>query len=217
MEKQEIIKKTKRFAMKKLSEDKSGHDWWHTYRVWGMGKKIANIERADVFIVELICLLHDIADYKLNKGNETIGTEISKNWLKNLGLDEKIINLVTNAISKISFKGKNLENKSLSIEEKCAQDADRLDAIGAIGIARCFTFGGFNGNSIHNPNIIPRENISEEEYKKLNTTSINHFYEKLLILKDYINTETAKKIAEERHLVMLDFLEKFFKEWNFLQ
>jgi len=215
MENQKIINKTKNFVRKRLLEDASGHDWWHSYRVWKIGKKLATEEKANVFLVELMCLLHDIADYKLNNGDEMIGLKLAYDWLSKIGVEDSLIKLVTEGIQKISFKGVDFENKSLSIEEKCVQDADGLDALGAIGIARCFAFGGFNGNKIHNPKVSPRDKITKEEYKKLNVTSINHFYEKLLHLKELMNTETAKNIAEKRHNFMKIYLEEFFKEWNF--
>lgn len=212
---EEIIKKTAEYVKEKLSGEKSGHDWWHIHRVWQIGKKIASIEKADIFVVELICLLHDISDYKLNRGDKKVGLKITKDWLEKQSVDEKRKNSIIEAISKMSFKGIKSENKSLSLEGKCAQDADRLDAIGAIGIARCFTFGGFNGNIIHDPLIYPKINISKREYEKLKATSINHFHEKLLFLKDRMNTKTAKEMAEKKHKFMKIFLEIFFEEWNF--
>lgn len=214
MEKEEVIKKTAEYMKQRLEKDNSGHDWWHTYRVWQLGKKIAINENADVFVVELACLLHDIADYKFHGGDENIGPRLANEWLQKINVESTIINQIIDIISKSSFKGATAKNKIITREGKCVQDADRLDAIGAIGIARCFAFGGAKGNRIYEPSISPNINISEEEYKKTNSTQINHFYEKLLLLKDRMNTQTAKKIAEERHIFIEKYLEQFFREWN---
>ena len=214
MEKQEVIEKTATYIKSKQTSDSSGHDWWHTYRVWQLAKKIAVKEEANLFVVELAALLHDIADYKLHGGDEEIGPRLAREWLEKLSVETSVIKHVTSIISTSSFKGANAKNQIATIEGQCVQDADRLDAIGAIGIARCFAFGGAKGNVIYDPSIPVKIDMSEEEYKKADHTQINHFYEKLLLLKDRLNTKTAKKIAEERHNVMERYLEQFLKEWN---
>ena len=214
MERQEVVEKTAMYMKEHLSKDSSGHDWGHTYRVWELGKKIAAKEKADLFVVELACLLHDIADYKLHGGDEEIGPRLAREWLEKLSVETSVIKHVTNIISTSSFKGANAKNQIATIEGQCVQDADRLDAIGAIGIARCFAFGGAKGNVIYDPSIPVRIDMSEEEYKKADHTQINHFYEKLLLLKDRMNTKTGKKLAEERHKVMEKYIEQFLKEWN---
>ncbi len=210
----QIIDRTAKYMRERLSKDSSGHDWWHTYRVWQIGKKIAVSEGADMYVVELTCLLHDIADYKLHKGDEEIGPRLAGEWLRRLSVETPIVNHVTNIISTSSFKGANVENKISTLEGQCVQDADRLDAIGAIGIARCFAFGGAKGNLIYDPLIPIKVAMSEEEYKRADHTQINHFYEKLLLLKDRMNTTTGKIMAEEKHKFMEIFLKQFHKEWN---
>lgn len=214
MEKNQIIEKTAEYVKNSLLGESSGHDWWHIFRVWNLGKKIAILESADSFIVELACLLHDIADFKLNNGDENIGPRLAREWLTKLSVDNSIIDHVVKIISTSSFKGASAKNKIDTLEGKCVQDADRLDAIGAIGIARCFAFGGYRGNVIYDPSIPVKINMSEEEYKKADHTQINHFYEKLLLLKDLMNTKTAKKIAKERHKFIEQFVRRFLEEWD---
>jgi len=214
MEKEKIISKTADYIKKRSIGESSGHDWWHNYRVWKIGKKIATLEKADLYVVELSCLLHDIADYKFYNGDEEIGPKLAEEWLEKLSVEESIIEHVKDIISGVSFKGANNENKIKSLEGKCVQDADRLEAIGAIGIARCFAYSGFKKRAIYNPLILPNLNMSKEEYKNTDSSAINHFYEKLLLLKDKMNTETGKRLAEERHQFMKLFLEQFYKEIN---
>ena len=211
---QEVIDKTADYIKKKFDGESSGHDWWHIYRVWRTGKIIANSERANLYVVELACLLHDIADYKLHEGDEKIGPRLAREWLQKLSVETPVVNHVTNIISTISFKGANARNRINILEGQCVQDADRLDAIGAIGIARCFAFGGAKGNVMYDPSIPVKMDMSEEEYKRANHTQINHFYEKLLLLKDRMNTQTGRRMAEEKHRFMEMFLEQFHKEWN---
>lgn len=211
---QSVIERTADYMKDRLSNDSSGHDWWHTYRVWKLGRKIAVSEHANLYVVELSCLLHDIADYKLRGGDEEIGPRLSEEWLQSLSVDSQVVNHVKDIISTSSFKGANAENKIRTLEGQCVQDADRLDAIGAIGTARCFAFGGKKGNIIYDPSIPVNIGMSEEEYKRADHPQINHFYEKLLLLKDRMNTQTAKRMAEERHQFMEKFLEQFLKEWN---
>lgn len=214
MEQSQIIEKTADYMKERLAVDSSGHDWWHTYRVWKLGKNIAVPEGADLYIVELGCLLHDIADYKLHGGDEEIGPRLAGEWLQNLSVETQIASHVKEIIATLSFKGANAENKIRTLEGKCVQDADRLDAIGAIGIARCFAFGGQRRNLIYNPQIQVNLGMSEEEYKRADHTQINHFYEKLLLLKDRMNTQTGRKMAESRHLFMEQYLKQFFLEWD---
>ena len=208
------IEKTINFVKQKLEGAEAGHDWFHIERVWKLSKKIAKNEEANTEIVELAALLHDIADPKFHDGDETLAIKISLEFLKSIDVEENIINQVLYIIENISFKNRGQAPEIPSIELHIVQDADRLDAIGAIGIARTFNFGGFKNNLMYHPDIQPQLNMSKEEYKKSNGTTINHFYEKLLLLKDLMNTETAKKIASERHDFMLKFLDEFYKEWK---
>ena len=208
------IEKTINFVKQKLEGAEAGHDWFHIERVWMLSKKIAKNEKANTEIVELAALLHDIADPKFHDGDETLAIKISLEFLKSIDVEENIINQVLYIIENISFKNRGQAPEIPSIELQIVQDADRLDAIGAIGIARTFNFGGFKNNLMYHPDIQPQLNMSKEEYKKSNGTTINHFYEKLLLLKDLMNTETAKKIASERHEFMLKFLDEFYKEWK---
>ena len=210
----QIIQNTIHFVKEKLKNAEAGHDWFHIERVWKLSRKIAETENANLVVVELSALLHDIADPKFHDGNENLALEISRNFLEQENMDEEIIEQVLFVIKNISFKNRNEAPKELPIELKIVQDADRLDAIGAIGIARTFNFGGFKNNLMYDPELPPKLNMSKEEYKKSNGTTINHFYEKLLLLKDLMNTETAKNIAQERHDFMLKFLDEFYKEWN---
>lgn len=214
MNKEEIILKTVEYAKSKLSGEGTGHDWWHVYRVWKNAKHIAEEEKADSFIVELAALLHDIADWKFNDGDENIGAKVSKEWLESLSVDEETINKVCEIVTNSSFKGAGVENKIKTLEGKILQDADRLDAIGAIGIARAFAYGGSKNREIYNPDIKPEFHTKSEQYKNNKGTSINHFYEKLLLLKDLMNTDTAKQLAQEKHEFMELFLSKFKKEWE---
>jgi uncharacterized protein len=209
----ELVKKTADMVKSKFLGEGSGHDWWHMYRVWTLAKKIAEKEDVNMEIVELGALLHDIADYKFHDGNESLGGEVTREWLESLGAKEDLINEVVHIVDNISFKGSTF-SKMESLEGKVVRDADRLDALGAIGIARCFTVGGSMGNEIYNPEIKPRLNLSKEEFKKHNGTQINHFYEKLLLLKDAMNTKTGKELAIHRHEFLEKYLEEFFEEWE---
>jgi len=202
------------FVKKTLANAEGGHDWWHIYRVWKTSKGIAKTEQVDSFIVELGALLHDIADSKFNDGDETIGPQLAKEFLQSQNLDKNIIEHVAAIIKNISFKGGKEVQQFKSPELDVIQDADRLDAIGAIGIARTFNYGGFKNREIYNPEIPPNLNMTKEEYKNSTAPTINHFYEKLLLLKDRMNTKTGKKIAEERHKFMEEDLKQFYKEWE---
>ena len=202
------------FVKEKLEGAEAGHDWFHIERVWKLSKKIAEKEGGNLELIELSALLHDIADPKFHNGDETLALKISQNFLEEIQVDAELIEQVLFVIKNISFKNRAEAPENPPLELQIVQDADRLDAIGAIGIARTFNFGGFKNNLMYHPEIKPNLGMNKEEYKKSNGTTINHFYEKLLLLKDLMNTETAKKIASERHDFMLQFLDEFYKEWN---
>ena len=210
----EIIEKTKTFVKETLSNAEGGHDWFHILRVYNNALQISKIEKVNIYIVSLGALLHDIADSKFHNGDETVGPKIAREFLFKHNVDSSIIEHVVNIIENISFKGGNEVQKFKSPELNVVQDADRLDAIGAIGIARCFNYGGFKNRQLYNPEIKPNLNMSKAEYKNSNAPTINHFYEKLLLLKDRMNTKTGLQIANERHNFMLQFLDQFYKEWN---
>jgi uncharacterized protein len=210
----EIIESTVNFAKKTLANAEGGHDWWHIYRVWQLSKKIAETENADAFIVEMGALLHDIADSKFYNGDEEAGPKKATEFLQSIGIENTVIESVVNIIRHISFKGGNEKQTFRSIELDIVQDADRLDAIGAIGIARTFNYGGFKNREIYNPEILPNLNMTKEEYKHSSAPTINHFYEKLLLLKDRMNTTTGKLMAANRHRFMETFLTEFYREWN---
>ncbi|MCP9292371.1 HD domain-containing protein [Gracilimonas sediminicola] len=210
----EIIEKTEEYVRKKLQGEGTGHDWWHIHRVRNTALQLAKIEDADLFIVELAALLHDIADHKFHDGDEEIGPATARNWLENLGVGESIINRVCTIIRDVSFKGAEVETKMDSIEGKVVQDADRLDALGAIGIARAFAYGGHKGRELYNPEIKPESHATFEAYKKSTGPTLNHFYEKLFLLKDRMNTQAGRKEAEKRHQFMKEFVDQFFSEWG---
>ena len=214
MNKQQIIKNTEAFVKEKLQNAEGGHDWFHILRVWNNAKLIVKNEKVDEFVVELGALLHDIADSKFYKGDETIGPKMARAFLEKENVDNSIIEHVENIISNISYKGGNFNQTFKSPELDVIQDADRLDAIGAVGIARCFNYGGFKNRPLYNPDIAPNLNQTKEEYKNSEAPTINHFYEKLLLLKDKMNTQTGKKIAENRHIYMETFLQQFYNEWE---
>ena len=214
MNKEEVIKRTADYVKSRLDGEGSGHDWWHVYRVWKTAVNIGEKECADFFVVQLAALLHDIADWKFHSGNDSIGPKLAREWLEKLDVDENIISHVCEIIKEISFKGAGVKSRIKTKEGMVVQDADRLDAIGAIGIARAFAYGGHKGREIYNPNIKPEKHETFEQYRNNKGTTVNHFYEKLLLLKDLMNTETARKIAEERHNFMKEYLSRFFKEWE---
>ena len=202
------------FVKEKLEGAEAGHDWFHIERVWKLSKKIAEKEGGNLEVIELSALLHDIADPKFHNGDETLALKISKDFLEEIHVNAELIEQVLSVIKNISFKNRAEAPENPPLELQIVQDADRLDAIGAIGIARTFNFGGFKNNLMYHPEIKPNFGMNKEEYKKSNGTTINHFYEKLLLLKDLMNTKTAKKIASERHGFMLQYLDEFYKEWN---
>lgn len=212
---EKIIAHTIEFVKQELENAEGGHDWFHIQRVWKNALTIASTEsEADLLIVQLGALLHDIADSKFHNGDETVGPAKTAVFLQRFNLSTTTIDHVVNIVKHISFKGGNEAQKFRSLELDIVQDADRLDAIGAIGIARTFNYGGHKGRAIYNPNIQPNLNMSKEEYKASSAPTINHFYEKLLLLKDRMNTEKGKQMAEERHQFMEQFLHQFFKEWE---
>ena len=214
---EDIIDKTKTFVKETLANAEGGHDWFHIERVYNNALLISKNESVDRFVVSLGALLHDIADSKFHDGDETVGPKIAREFLFKLNVDSLVIEHVINIIENISFKSSLSSDKTekfTSTELHVIQDADRLDAIGAIGIARCFNYGGFKKRALYNPDIKPHLNMSKAEYKNSTAPTINHFYEKLLLLKDKMNTKTGKQIANERHNYMLSFLEQFYKEWH---
>lgn len=211
----EIINKTIDFVKETLVDSEGGHDWFHTVRVYNNALLISKNENVDLFIVSLGALLHDIADSKFYNGDETFGPKIAREFLLELKVNSIVIEHVVNIIKHISFKNSLEANSNFaSLELKVVQDADRLDAIGAIGIARCFNYGGFKDRTLYDPDIKPNLKMSKAEYKNSTAPTINHFYEKLLLLKDKMNTKTGMQIANERHNYMLSFLDQFYKEWN---
>lgn len=211
---EDIISKTIAFVKEHLENAEGGHDWFHTHRVFKNAQLIAKTENVDSIVVSLGALLHDIADSKFHDGDETVGPKIAREFLFKHNVDSLIIEHVVKIIENISFKGGNEKQKFSSPKLDVIQDADRLDALGAIGIARCFNYGGFKNRKLFDPDIAPNLKMSKKEYKTLKTPTINHFYEKLLLLKDRMNTKTGKRIAEKRHQYMEQFLEQFYAEWD---
>ena len=214
MDQQRTIDKIAAVVKDRLDGEGSGHDWWHVYRVWKMTQHIGTEEGADMFVAELAALLHDIADHKFHGGDDTVGPAVARELL----LAEKVPGDVTDPVCEIvmtiSFKGAGVPTEMRTLEGKIVQDADRLDAIGAIGIARAFAYGGHKNRPIHIPGERPILHQSKEAYFKNNGPSINHFYEKLLLLKDRMNTRIGKEIAEGRHRFMEEYLDRFLKEWE---
>lgn len=215
MNNKKIIEATKKFVKATLADAEGGHDWFHTLRVYNNALLIAKNEEVDEFVVAIGAILHDVADSKFHDGDESLGPKIAREFLFKHNVDSLVIEHVINIIENISFK-KTLEKTELfsSPELDVIQDADRLDAIGAIGIARCFNYGGYKNRILYDPDIKPNLNMSKEEYKNSNSPTINHFYEKLLLLKDKMNTKTGKQLAQNRHRFMQAYLEQFYAEWN---
>lgn len=209
-----IIDHTIAFVKKELSNAEGGHDWFHIERVFKNALLISKTETVDILIVSLGALLHDIADSKFYNGDETIGPKIAQDFLHSENVPIDIIEHVIKIIENISFKGGNKKQTFFSNELAVVQDADRLDAIGAIGIARCFNYGGFKNRKLYDPDMEPNLNMTPTEYKKSTAPTINHFYEKLLLLKDKMNTKTGKELAENRHRYMEGFLTQFYGEWE---
>ncbi|GHA45653.1 phosphohydrolase [Salinimicrobium marinum] len=214
MTQSQIIANTISFVKETLKNAEGGHDWFHIERVYNNACKIAKTEKADGFIVALGALLHDIADSKFHNGDETVGPRVAGEFLKDQQVAPEVTNHVVKIIENISFKGGNESQSFTSPELDIVQDADRLDALGAIGIARTFNYGGYKGRALYDPEIKPNLHMTKEEYKKSTAPTVNHFYEKLFLLKDRMNTKTGRKLAEERHLFMEQFLDQFYREWG---
>ncbi len=210
-----VLSKTVWYVRRAMPPDSTGHDWWHVYRVWKNALKIAKYEKsADKYIVQLGALLHDIADYKFNGGDELAGGRIAAECLKRASASEETISRVCHIVDNVSYRGARVKNEMKSIEGKIVQDADRLDALGAIGIARAFAYGGMKGKLIYEPKIRPVYHKSFNEYKSSQGTTINHFYEKLFLLHGRMNTKIGKELAEERDEYMRGYLKQFLKEWK---
>jgi len=214
MNKKIVIDKVKKYLEKNFKNESTGHDYWHFLRVWKIAIYIAKKEGGDMFVIELGALLHDVADWKFHGGNHQTGIDKAKKLLRDFKVDNNIIDHICHIINNISFKGADVKNDMKTKEGKIVQDADRLEAIGAIGIARVFAYGGHTGREIYNSSIKPKMHKSFRDYKNSKSTSINHFYEKMLLIKDRMNTKTAKKIAQRRHEFLQDYLKQFFKEWE---
>lgn len=214
MTSKDVIQNTKDFVKYELANAEGGHDWFHIERVYKNALHIAKFEDVDLTVVALGSLLHDIADSKFHDGNEELGPQKAREFLFSLNVDSQIIEHLINIIKHISFKGGNQVQTFQSKELDVVQDADRLDAIGAIGIARAFNYGGFKNRKLFDPSVKPNLNMTREEYKSSAAPTINHFYEKLLLLKDRMNTDTGKKMAEKRHRFMEYYLEEFYAEWD---
>lgn len=215
MTENQLIETTKIFVKETLKHAEGGHDWFHTERVYKNALLISKTEAVDIFVVQLGALLHDIADSKFHDGDETLGPQMAREFLFKRNVDSSVIEHVVNIIKHISFKN-SLDGKSsfTSKELEVIQDADRLDAIGAIGIARCFNYGGFKNRPLYDPSIPPNSNMTKEDYKTSSSPTLNHFYEKLLLLKDKMNTKTGEQIAQNRHQFMELYIKQFYAEWN---
>ena len=214
MTKEEIINRTIEFVKSELKDAEGGHDWWHVYRVWKTSKNLAEGEIVDDLIVELGALLHDVADSKFHEGDETVGPKKVLTFFNNIGIEESISSHVIKIIENISFKGGNQKQEFKSLELDVVQDADRLDAIGAIGVARTFNYGGFKNRGLYDPDIKPNLNMTKEEYKNSTAPTLNHFYEKLLLLKDRMNTKSGMALAQKRHDFLELYLDQFLSEWE---
>ncbi len=214
MDNQGLISNAILFVKQELENAEGGHDWFHIERVYKNALAISKEEVCDQTVVQLGALLHDIADSKFHNGDESIGPLKARQFLEKENVDAMTTDHIIKIIENISFKGGNFEKKFASIELDIVQDADRLDAIGAIGIARAFNYGGFKNRPLYNPNIAPNLHMNKEEYKSNEAPTLNHFYEKLLLLKDKMNTTSGKQIAQERHHYMENFLSQFYAEWD---
>lgn len=214
MKEKMLIERTKRFVRDELKHAEGGHDWFHVERVYRNAMNIAKEEQVNLLVVALAALLHDIADYKFHDGDETVGPRKAQLFLEEMDLPEDVVAHVIRIIENVSFKGGNFSSTFHSKELDVVQDADRLDAMGAIGIARTFNYGGYKNRPLYDPSIAPNLNLTVEEYKNSTAPTINHFYEKLFLLKDLMNTQTGRKMAEERHQFMEEFLKQFYAEWD---
>lgn len=209
-----LISRTAEYVKAQLSEAEGGHDWFHIQRVWNNARRIGLRENVNMLVVELAALLHDIADSKFHGGDELVGPNKAKTFLDSEEVDPVITNHVVKIIENVSYKGGKETRTFSSKELNVVQDADRIDALGAIGVARAFNYGGFKNRALYNPSIAPNLNMTKAEYKNSTAPTINHFYEKLLLLKDLMNTETGKMIAQERHDFMVTYLNRFYDEWE---
>jgi uncharacterized protein len=209
-----ILARSAEHVRELLAGDSSGHDWWHIERVRETALRIGRAEGADLFVVELAALLHDIADWKFHGGDDALGPRMADEWLTSLSVERPTIEHVCEIIAGLSFKGAGVATPMRTLEGQVVQDADRLDAIGAIGIARAFAYGGHQGQSLHEPQLAPQAHATFADYKHQRTTTINHFHEKLLLLKDRMNTKTGRELALERHAFMQEFLDRFSDEWH---
>ena len=214
LQRHEIIRLTEEHVRQSMQSDSSGHDWWHVWRVRNLAMLLCAREGADAFVTELAALLHDVADHKLHGGDDSVAPRVVRAWLEELGVEDEIVGRVVAIVVGVSFKGAGVEVERLSLEGQVVQDADRLDAIGAIGIARAFAHGGHSGRAIFDPEVSPEVHASFEAYKKSTGPSLNHFHEKLLLLKDRLNTDAARRIAVERHEFMQGFVDQFHAEWS---
>lgn len=214
IEQQNILSNARQYVRAEMERDSSGHDWWHIHRVATLAKRLAGECGADPFICELAALLHDVGDYKLRGPSDEPESAIARRWMIEQGLSQATIEHICSIIDHMSFKGAGVESRMTTTEGKVVQDADRLDALGAIGIARTFAYGGHKGSPMHDPEASPKMHKTVEEYRTSRSSSINHFHEKLLLLKDLLNTEPAKRLAQKRHDYMVAFLEQFEEEWQ---
>ena len=215
MDKVKAIRLAEKFTREQLANADTSHDWWHTHRVWRMAKEIAKKEGGDLLIIELAALLHDLADAKLNGGDEEVGLKKTRTFLETLGLPTSVIEAIQTVIANLSFRNENQAKNIKMMELDIVRDADRLDAIGAIGIARAFNYGGSIGRPIYDPSIKPKLRMTKQEYQNSNSPTINHFYEKLLTLKDLMRTKTGKKLAINRHEILINFLQELEIETSF--
>lgn len=213
-EQQNLLQQVAEEVKSRLVEAESGHDWWHIVRVRNTAQQLAQAEGADEFLVDLGALLHDIADWKFHAGDDTQGSVVTHELLGKLGVEKNIVEQVAQIVDHVSYKGAGVETPQLSVEGKVVQDADRLDALGAIGIARAFAYGGFRNRPMYDPDHKPTLHKTKQEYFQNKGTTINHFYEKLLLLKDRMNTQAGKQLAAERHRFLEEFLDRFYTEWE---
>lgn len=211
MTQEEKLNRTAAYIKDVFTGDSSGHDWWHIVRVWNVATKLAQQEGADGYITEMAALLHDLDDWKFNNSDTPVK---SVAWLNELGEGEAATEQIIDIIQNVSYKGAGVATEMKSIEGKCVQDADRIDALGAIGIARTFAYGGHAGNEMYDPNVKAQMHDSFEAYKTKSSHTINHFYEKLLLLKDRMNTEAGRQLAQQRHAFMMVYLDQFYAEWR---
>lgn len=213
MDQAEILRRTEEFVREELAGDASGHDWWHIDRVRVLAKRLGREEGANLFVAELAALLHDIADWKFHDGDTEIGPRAAAAWMTDCGVERDVVDHVCDIVGTLSFKGAAVPTPMATLEGQVVQDADRLDAMGAIGIARTFAYGGAKGRQIHDPDEPPRDNADFETYLRSNSSTVNHFHEKLFLLKDRMNTESARRLAAGRHSFMKSYLGRFISEW----